>query len=198
VSDDVKSSQSRESQQPEVDEPGEGFEIESINDENVKAKGKSQDASLAQELEKARNDYLYLRAEFDNYRKNAIKERSDLIKYGGERMARELLDVVDTFELALNTPVTPENIESFVKGMELTATNLKGLLQRFGIQEINPLGENFDPSLHEALGSEPTSDFAPGKVCRVYKKAYKLHDRLVRPAQVVIATEPAGEAGEAH
>lgn len=168
----------------------EDVEIESIND--VPQNGAAA-SSEQKELEKLKNDYLYLRAEFDNFRKNAIKERSDLVKYGSERLARELLDVMDTFELALSGQVTPENLDGFVKGMELTAANLKNLLSRFGVTEIDPIGQNFDPSLHEALSSEPTSDYKPGQVCRVFKKAYKLHDRLIRPAQVVVAVEPKEE-----
>lgn len=168
----------------------EGLEIESINDESQAASSEEgQPEDLKKELNQAKNDYLYLRAEFDNYRKNAIKERSDLLKFGPERMAREILDIVDTFELALSSEVNADNIEGFAKGMELTASNLKTMLGKFGIREVDPLGENFDPSIHEALSSEPTNEYEPGKICRVFKKAYKMHDRLLRPAQVVVAVE---------
>ncbi len=192
-----KKSQFGDSGDSESSDSPESFEIESINDE------KSSESETAKELEKIKTDYLYLRAEFDNFRKNAIKERSELIKYGSERMARELLDVVDTFDLALNSNVTSENLESFVKGVQMTATNLRTLLSRFGIQEIDPLGENFDPSVHEALGTEPTSAYPPGKIARVFKKAFKMHDRMIRPAQVVVATEPIEsdedeKSGEVH
>lgn len=174
----------------------EDLEIETINDQPQADSVGS--AELQQELEQAKNDLLYLRAEFDNFRKNSIKERSDLLKFGPERMARELLDVIDTFELALSSEVNAENIDSFIKGMEMTSTNLKSTLSKFGIQEMNPLGENFDPSLHEALSSEPTDQYEPGKVCRVFKKAYKMHDRLLRPAQVVVATEPPTSENSEH
>lgn len=140
------------------------------------------------ELEKVKNDFLYLRAEFDNFRRNAIKERSDLLKYGGERMARELLETLDSFDIALDSKISSENFESVFKGLELTANNMKNALTRIGIEEINPLGEPFNPSLHEAISSEPSPEFEPGHICRVFKKAYKLHDRLLRPAQVAVAT----------
>ncbi|MCB0411637.1 MAG: nucleotide exchange factor GrpE [Bdellovibrionales bacterium] len=139
------------------------------------------------ELEKAKSDFLYLRAEFDNYRKNAIRERSEMLKYGGERLARELLDVLDTFDLATQSEVTPENLESFVTGIDLTKSNLKNLLSRFGVHEVSSLGEAFDPTVHEALGSEATDEIEAGHISKVFKKAYKLHDRLLRPAQVMVA-----------
>lgn len=188
MSNDSRSSNSEDSFEAE------GLEIESINDETQSTpseNGPSED--LKKELDQAKNDYLYLRAEFDNYRKNAIKERSDLLKFGPERMARELLDIVDTFDLALSSEVNADNIDGFVKGMELTATNLKTMLGKFGIREVDPLGENFDPTVHEALSSEPTNEYEAGKICRVFKKAYKMHDRLLRPAQVVVAVDGSTE-----
>lgn len=169
-------------------EKDDDVEIESIGDDPVKNESKDEIDPL-QEAEKFKNEYLYLRAEFDNYRKNAIKERSDLIKYGAERLIHELLDVVDTFDRALETPATPDNVESFRQGMELTATNLKGVLSRFGVKEENPVGQAFDPNRHEALSSEESSEIEPNHISKVFKKAYVLHDKLIRPAQVIVAKE---------
>lgn len=142
------------------------------------------------ELEKAKSDYLYLLAEFDNFRKNAIKERSELSKYGSEKFIREFLNVFDNFERALEAPETTETT-AFREGVLMIATELRHLLQRFGVEEIKAEGENFDPSKHEALSSEPRTDVEPGKVIRVFKKAYKLHDKLLRPAQVVVSVSGA-------
>jgi molecular chaperone GrpE len=142
---------------------------------------------VSPDLEKAKNDYLYLAADFDNYRKNAIKERSDLVKFGNERLIRELLNVVDNFERALESDADPEK---FREGIDMINQEMKSLLQRFGVNEVTAHGEAFDPSTHEALSSEPTTEMEPGHVLRVFKKAYKLHDRLVRPAQVVVASKP--------
>ena len=139
------------------------------------------------ETAKWKNDYLYLRADFDNYRKNVLKERADLIKYGCERLVGELLGFLDTMDRALEMPITPENVGQFKTGIEMTANELKNVLARFGVQECKTEGEPFNPSEHEALTSEETDLVAPGHVFRVYRKAYKLHDRLIRPAQVVVA-----------
>ena len=142
---------------------------------------------LSEQLAKVRSEFLYLYAEFENYKKNAIKERSDLRKYGAERLVTDLLNVLDIFETALALDNTPENMASFRKGIEMTSTELKAALQRNGIEELPALGAPFNPSHHEALSSEETADLAPGQVSRVFKKPYKLHERVVRPGQVVVA-----------
>jgi len=143
-----------------------------------------------QYAEKMKNDFLYLKAEFENYKRNSIKERSELIKYGAERLLVDLLGVLDNFERALETKATPENLASYAKGVEMTATELRALLQKFGVTEVASLGKNFDPFTHEALSSEETYEFEPGQVSRVFKKPYKLHDKVIRPGQVVVAKKP--------
>jgi molecular chaperone GrpE len=142
---------------------------------------------LTEQLAKVRSEYLYLYAEFENYKKNAIKERVDLRKYGSERLVVDLLNVLDIFETALALDPTPENMQAFRKGIEMTATELKATLQRNGIEELPGLGTPFNPSHHEALSSEESADLPPGHVSRVFKKPYKLHERVVRPGQVVVA-----------
>jgi len=147
-------------------------------------------ADVQAEIEKLKKDYLYLAAEFDNYRKHAVKERSDLLKFGSERIVRELLDVMDNFERALSVSIDAQNVESFKDGVKMIHSELQALLLRFGVTESNPAGEMFDPNQHEALTSEPTLEHRPGIITKVFRKAYKLHDRLIRPAQVVVAKEP--------
>lgn len=144
-------------------------------------------SELQNQVTKLSNDYLYLRAEFDNYRKQAIKERADILKYGGERLAKDLLDTLDIFETALGTEISPENIQTFVTGIQMTAQQLRNTLQKNGIQELPAEGLPFDPVVHEALSSEPTDAMPPGHVARVFKKAYKYHDKTIRPAQVIVA-----------
>ena len=142
--------------------------------------------------EKYKNDFLYLKAEFENYKRNVIKERSELLKYGSERLLVEVLGVIDNFERALQTKATPENFAQYVKGVEMTAGELRSALQKFGVQEVPALGQDFDPNLHEALSSEETSQYAPGQVSKVLRKPYRLHEKVIRPAQVLVAKKPAG------
>jgi len=147
------------------------------------------EASMAklEELEKYKHDYLYLRAEFENFKKHNIKERSDLRKYGCERFAADLLNVLDIFETALSSEVTADGIANFRLGIEMTATEMRSILVRHGVVEVPSQGQPFDPALHEALSSEETAVCAPGMITQVFKKAYKLHDRVIRPGQVVVA-----------
>lgn len=139
--------------------------------------------------EKFKNDYLYLRAEFDNYKRNVIKERSELVKYGNERLLVDILNVVDNFERALETKLSADNLATYSKGIEMTYQELKSVLSRFGLSEVAAHGQPFDPNIHEALSSEETEAVKPGHIHRVFKKPYKLHDKVIRPGQVVVAKE---------
>jgi molecular chaperone GrpE len=173
-----------------------------MNDENNNSTGNSEDKELPMEetqadpseelkahIDKLQNDMLYLKADFENYKKRMIKERSDVMKYGSENLIVSLLDLVDNFERAMSIEITPENIQSFSDGVKMISSEFKNVLNRFGVTEVKALGENFDPSVHEAMGTEPTDEYKPGTVSKVFTKPYKLHDRLIRPGKVVIAQE---------
>ena len=147
-----------------------------------------------EESAKWKNDFLYLKAEFENYKRNAIKERSELLKFGTERIARDILDVVDNFERALQTQLTAETIPTYKTGIEMTAKELKDLLAKHGVQEVPSHGQPFNPSFHEALSSEPTTAVPTGHISKVFKKPYKLHDKVIRTGQVIVATAPKTEA----
>ncbi|MBX9769518.1 MAG: nucleotide exchange factor GrpE [Bdellovibrionales bacterium] len=142
------------------------------------------------ELEKSRSEFLYLKAEFDTYRRNAIRERSDLVKYSGEKVLTDLLSIFDNFERALQTETKDSNFDSFRQGVKLIGEEFKSLFQRHGITEIPSQGVPFDPNVHEALSAEPTKELPPGHITRVFRKAFKYHDKLIRTGQVVVAQEP--------
>ena len=142
-----------------------------------------------EELEKIKKDYLYLRADFDNFKKAAIRERSELVKYGAERVVVDLLDLLDNFDRALALELTPENMGSFKEGLTLTRSAFQKMLSKFGVTAVESQGLPFDPNMHEALSSEETDKMPPGHITQEFKKAYKLHDKLIRPAQVVVAKE---------
>lgn len=168
----------------------------SNNAENTPEQNSASGEDLAKQLEKAKSDYLYLRAEFDTYRRNVIKERAQLVKYGSESVARDLLEVVDNFERALATKVNSESAAGYIKGVELIHQELLSVLQRHGIVPVETkTGTPFDPTVHEALGAEPTNSVSPGSIVKVLKKPYKLHDKLIRPGQVVVARAPETAAG---
>ncbi len=143
-----------------------------------------------EETAKWKNEYLYLRAEFDNYKKHAIKERADLLKFGIERIGRDILEVMDNFERALQTKVTPETVQTFKNGVEMTAKELKETLSKHGIAEVPSENQPFNPQVHEAISAEPTTQVPEGHITKVFKKPYKLHDKVIRMGQVVVATAP--------
>lgn len=171
----------------EQDHPNQGNGVEKGADKDASFDVSNEIQKLQEQAEKYKNDYLYLRADFENYKKHMIKERADLLKYGSERMAKDLLPVLDNFERALETSITPETFSVFKQGVEMTASDLRALLAKNGIQEVKSEGQPFDPALHEALTSEISNDVPAGNVLRVFQKAYKMHDKLIRPAQVVVA-----------
>lgn len=170
--------------------PGSGGDAASAEGKATVTPIKSELEQAQDDVQKWKNEYLYLRAEFDNYKKHAIKERSDLLKFGIERIARDILEVVDNFERALQTKVTAENIPTYKTGVEMTAKELKEALTKHGIQEIPSENQPFNPQFHEAISSEPTGQVAEGHITKVFKKPYKLHDKVIRMGQVVVATAP--------
>ncbi len=158
--------------------------------DNSSADNSSELLKLQTEVEKFKNEYLYLRAEFDNYRKQNIKERADLLKYGAERLGRDLLAVLDNFERALSLTPSSDNLQTYVKGIEITSQELKLVLSKNGIQELPSEGQPFNPQFHEALSGEPTEAIPAGHVLRVFQKGYKMHEKIIRPAQVVVSQTP--------
>ncbi len=142
--------------------------------------------NISDELEELKKKNLYLRADFDNYRKQSIKERTELIKFGAEPVLREFLSILDDLERAANADLTPETLATYKSGIQLIASQFTKTLEKFGIEEVQSLGQPFDPILHEALTSESLADKPANSVTQVFKKAYRLHGKVIRPAQVVV------------
>jgi molecular chaperone GrpE len=131
--------------------------------------------------------YVYLYAEFENAKKRAIKERSDLIKYGWENVARELLQVVDNLERAVEH--MPAGVDAnFASGLRMIVSQFKGAMQKQGVEEVPSLSQTFDPNLHEAVGQEASTQHSEGTVSKELSKGYTLYGRLLRPARVLISS----------
>ena len=137
------------------------------------------------------NRELYLRtaAELENVRKRNQRELENARRYGIERFAQELLAVGDSLEMGLEAASEEPSVEILMAGKKATLKQLKQIMERFSISELNPLGETFDPALHEAMTTQPSEEYQPGQVMAVIQKGYRIHDRLLRPALVIIATE---------
>ncbi len=146
-------------------------------------------SELEAAVKEERNKYLYLYAEFENYKKRAIKERSELMKFGWENIARDILGVVDNLERAVEhmPPSTDANLKT---GIEMTVSQFRSVLEKQGVAVIPTEGAPFNPELHEAMGQEP-STLPAGTMTKTLVKGYTLNGRLLRPAKVVMSSGPA-------
>jgi len=144
-------------------------------------------AELQSKADENWDRYLRAAAELDNVRKRAARDVENAHKFALERFATDLLTVCDSLEMAL---VADEaSVDSLRAGSEATMKQLASVLQRFGVEELNPEGEPFDPALHEAMAMQASDEVEPGSVITVFQKGYALNGRLLRPARVVVAAE---------
>lgn len=131
-------------------------------------------------------------AELDNVRKRAEREVANSARYGTERLLRELLAICDSLELGQQAAAASEaTVTSIAEGLSLTHRQLMGLLESNGVAVVDPVGKPFDPDFHEAVSVAPTDQMAANHVLTVMQKGYRLHDRVLRPARVVVAQEAA-------
>jgi molecular chaperone GrpE len=133
--------------------------------------------------------YVRAAAELENVRKRAARDVENAHKFALERIAGELLGVRDSLEMGLAAG-DDANVESLRQGKEATLKLLTSVMERFGIEALDPAGEPFDPAVHEAMTMQPSDDLEPGSVLTVFQKGYALHGRLLRPARVVVVAEP--------
>ena len=171
-----------------VDEPGAG---DNTQEDTIEG---DETAELTARAEENWDKYLRIAAELENVRKRAARDVENARKFALERFSADLLDVRDSLEMALSA-ADDASLESFRQGSESTLKLLAGVMQRFGVEELDPLGEPFDPQMHEAMTMQPAADAEPGSVLTVFQKGYALNGRLLRPARVVVAAEPT-EDGE--
>ena len=151
--------------------------------------------ALAQALEEAQqkvaeyqDKMLRMQAEMENLHKRSQRDLSNAHKYAIEKFASELLQVKDSLELGLGAG--DADATKLQEGAELTLKILSSALQNFAIAEINPIGEAFDPNLHQAMTMQESSEHPPNTVINVMQKGYTIHDRLLRPAMVIVAKAP--------
>ena len=147
---------------------------------------------LKQQLEEAQSKaekhwelYLSAQAETENARRRAEKDVESAHKFGLEKFAMELLGVKDSLELGLSANDT--DAEKLKEGTALTLKMLTQVMEKFNIAVIDPVGEAFDPNLHQAMTTQPSTEYAPNTVISVMQKGYLLNDRLLRPAMVIVA-----------
>jgi molecular chaperone GrpE len=130
-------------------------------------------------------------ADFENYKKRIVREKQEATKYANESLLQKLIPVIDNFEAALAAATTQNSSDSFQTGVNMIYTQLKSALADAGLEEIDATNKPFDPNFHEAVSQQETHDVPEGQVVQQLRRGYKLRDRLIRPATVIVAKKPA-------
>ena len=139
------------------------------------------------EVEKEKKEYLFLMAEFDNYRKRTMREKADLIKTGGEGALKNLLPIIDDFERALQNVRAAEDVEAVKEGVDLIFGKFMGYLSQQGVKPIEAIGKPFDTEEFEAIATIPAPELdMKGKVLDCVQTGYTLFDKVIRHAKVVV------------
>jgi len=152
--------------------------------------------SAQQELAELRDQHIRLQAEFENFRRRGLKERQETQLYGHQNLVKELLPTVDNLDRAIEhaEQSSSEELQQLLQGVELVRKELLGVLDRFGVTQIEADGAVFDPAVHEAMAQTPSAEVPPNTVVAVMEQGYQLRDRMLRPARVVVSTGVAGSS----
>ena len=180
-------------QAPEIIDNIQEADDENLSEEQIADDEMSEINKLAAELgetkaklEKEKKEYLFLMAEFDNFRKRTLKEKSEIIKNAGEQVLKGLLPIVDDFERGLKA-MDGDDTAAQREGMQLIYNKLKKYLEQNGVKEMDPEDKDFDADRHEAISAVPVPDESQkGKILDTVEKGYMINDKVLRHAKVVV------------
>ena len=180
-----------ELQQEETQTEAQNAEVESQNaEEEQPAKEETPEdkiAALQAELEKSQKEYLFLMAEFDNYRKRTVKEKAELIKNGGEKAMLGLLPVIDDFERAIDAIDKSSDVEGLKEGVDLIYNKFMKYLESQQVKPMESTGTDFDADIYEAVTTFPAPDESmKGKVIDTVQTGYTINEKVLRHAKVVV------------
>ena len=163
-----------------VEEPATDNVAEEQNEQTDKT------TAAADEAAEWKDKYMRLSAEFDNYRKRTLREKMELIESGGEDVIKSILAVMDDFDRALQAMQSASDVASVREGVELISQKMRDTLKGKGVSEIEAVGQPLDTDLHEAVAKFPAGDDKKGLVIDVVQKGYKLKEKVIRYAKVVV------------
>lgn len=171
--------------------------IELLSQELQDLKG-AHEEKLA-EHEALTEQHLRLQADFENFRRRSLKEKQESFKFGHQNLVKDLLSTVDNLERALEHGAqnASSEVKGILEGVELVHREILGVLAKHAVQEISAEGEAFDPAVHEAMGQIPNGEVPANTVLQVLQKGYLIHDRMLRPARVIVSREPTVEEAAA-
>jgi molecular chaperone GrpE len=166
-------------------------ETEDANGADIENSLKEMEAKFEAKEEEAKETYdrlLRVTADFENFKKRSSREMEDFRKYANQSLLKEMLSVVDNLELAINSSKEDKNADkNMIEGLNLTLNEILRVFEKFNVKPIEAQGQTFDPAYHEAVMREETDDYPENTVISEFQKGYLIHDRLLRPAMVVVA-----------
>jgi molecular chaperone GrpE len=155
-------------------------------------------AELQTQLTAAQDRYLRLAADFDNFKKRAARDRDDARRLGSESVLGKLLPVLDNFDMAMVAATQPNtSLETLRVGVNMIHSQFRNFLSEVGVKELTPVGQPFDPGLHDAVSVQASTEVPEGHVIQQTRKGYQLGDRLIRPASVIVSGQPAASESAA-
>ena len=166
----------------------ENLTAEEASEEVQDKKENDKESKLQEEYDKLNQQYIRLAADFDNYRKRQEQERENLIKFGAESVLKKMLEVLDNFERGEKALESVEDCEKVKESFNLVHKQVIETLAKLGLEEINAIGEEFDPNFHEAVMQTPTSEHPEHTIINELQKGYKMGDKVLRPTLVNVAT----------
>jgi molecular chaperone GrpE len=180
------------SEEPEAASPDK-LTIELLSRELQELKGLYEEKM--KEIDEPNEQFLRLQAEFENFRRRSLKEKQESFKFGHQNLVKDLLSAVDNLERALEhgAQKAGAEVQGILDGVELVHREVLGALAKHGVKEIEAEGAIFDPADHEAMGQVPNADVPPNTVLQVLQKGYVIHDRMLRPARVIVSREATPE-----
>jgi molecular chaperone GrpE len=179
---------STDAQAAEPQTQNEGLEMEELSPEQIE--------DLKTRAAKADENWqrvLRATADLENYKKRATREREEATKFANESLFKRLIPILDTFDMAMAAASQTQNeaAQSLQTGVNMIYQQLRNALTESGLEEVDATGKTFDPNWHEAISQQESADVPEGQVLQQLRKGYKLPDRLIRPAGVVVAKKPA-------
>jgi len=175
--------------QPHAEETGQPLD-NAANEGGTSPVEASEIDALREDLKKFQDLALRSAADLENYRKRMIREKEESLRYANASLIERLLPVVDSFELGLDAARSARDAEAIVRGFELVEKQLQDFLKESGTEEIDAAGQDFDPKSHEAVTLQPDPSVPEGRVLHQIRKGYRLRERLLRPASVVVSKGP--------
>lgn len=173
--------------------PGEGGSAETLTDADASSVEELL-APLREERDRLKDQLLRTAADYDNFRKRSKKDIEEADRRAREETVREMLPVFDNLERAVSAAASAKDVASIVDGLRMVLRLFEDQAQRLGVERLVTVGQRFDPTIHDAIQQQETDEHPPGTVVTEVVPGYRMGERLVRPAMVVVARKPSASA----